>query len=92
MFQILLCIELIYISYSKIVSTLLNFVLVMILFPEVQYAAQEELDRVVSRSRLPGMEDEKSLPYITALRKEVMRCVAVTCSSAYLDRHDKLTM
>jgi cytochrome P450 len=55
------------------VATLINFVLTMLLFPEVQYAAQEELDRVVGQGRLPEMEDEASLPYITALRNEVLR-------------------
>lgn len=48
----------------------------MLLFPDVQRAAQTELDRVVGRGRLPDMEDEESLPYITALRKEILRYVA----------------
>ena len=35
----------------------------MVLYPEVQQRAQEELDRVVGRDRLPTVEDEKDLPY-----------------------------
>ncbi|KAI1839346.1 hypothetical protein JX266_014443, partial [Neoarthrinium moseri] len=43
-------------------------------YPEIQRRAQSELDRVVGRSRLPGMEDEKSLPFCRAIIKEVERC------------------
>ncbi|KAE8340605.1 hypothetical protein BDV24DRAFT_151747 [Aspergillus arachidicola] len=35
--------------------------------------AQEELDRVVGRNRLPGIEDEKHLSYCHAIIKEVER-------------------
>ncbi|KAK7914535.1 hypothetical protein PG985_012238 [Apiospora marii] len=43
-------------------------------YPEIQRRAQEELDTVVGRDRLPGIEDEKHLPYCRALIKEVERC------------------
>jgi len=43
-------------------------------YPEVQRNAQEELDRVVGRSRLPAVEDEANLPYCHAIIKEVERC------------------
>ncbi|XDG05531.1 hypothetical protein ABKA04_005146 [Annulohypoxylon sp. FPYF3050] len=42
-------------------------------YPEIQKKAQEELDRVVGRSRLPTVEDEKNLPYCHAIIKEVER-------------------
>lgn len=45
----------------------------MVLFPEVQKKAQEEIDRVVGRDRLPEMADRDSLPYVNALMKEVFR-------------------
>ena len=32
-------------------------------YPQIQKRAQEELDRVVGRDRLPTVEDEPSLPY-----------------------------
>ena len=41
--------------------------------PDAQKKAQEELDRVVGHNRLPEFEDRPSLPYITALLKEVTR-------------------
>ncbi|KAF5318738.1 hypothetical protein D9619_011047 [Psilocybe cf. subviscida] len=43
-------------------------------YPEIQAKAHAELDRVVGRDRLPTVEDEKSLPYIHAIIKEVERC------------------
>ncbi|KAJ3550195.1 hypothetical protein NM688_g5103 [Phlebia brevispora] len=55
------------------VSVLGTFLLAMLLYPEVQRKAQAELDRVVDEGRLPGYEDETSLPYITAILWEVLR-------------------
>ncbi|KAJ7451701.1 cytochrome P450 oxidoreductase [Mycena latifolia] len=49
------------------------FFLAMILFPDVQRKAQEELDRVIGTSRLPTVRDQEHLPYIAALQKEVYR-------------------
>ncbi|KAL0957848.1 hypothetical protein HGRIS_000033 [Hohenbuehelia grisea] len=43
-------------------------------YPEIQAKAHAELDRVVGRGRLPTVEDEKNLPYIHAIIKEVERC------------------
>ncbi|KAI9640719.1 hypothetical protein NHQ30_011028 [Ciborinia camelliae] len=43
-------------------------------YPEIQKRAQEELDCVVGRDRLPSVEDEKNLPYCHAILKEVERC------------------
>ena len=45
----------------------------MKLFPEAQHAAQAELDRVVGHGRLPEMADKEALPYLTALKREVLR-------------------
>lgn len=43
-------------------------------YPEIQRRAQEELDRVVGRDRLPTVEDETQLPYVHAIVKEIERC------------------
>ena len=43
----------------------------MILFPEVQRKAHEELDRVVGKDRFPEFTDQNSLPYMTAVCQEV---------------------
>ena len=45
----------------------------MVKHPEVQSRAHEELDRIVGRDRLPELEDRKSLPYVDAIHKEVLR-------------------
>ncbi|KIM43420.1 hypothetical protein M413DRAFT_18002 [Hebeloma cylindrosporum] len=55
------------------VSTLTSFVLVMLLYPEVQMKAQKELDAVVGQDRLPEFSDRASLPYTNAILKEVLR-------------------
>lgn len=45
----------------------------MILFPDIQKKAQEEVDRVTGGKRLPEYDDQESLPYIQALVREVVR-------------------
>lgn len=54
-------------------ATLMAFVQAMVLFPEVQKKAQEEIDRVVGSDRFPTMEDEFDLQYIRGCVKESMR-------------------
>ncbi|EIN04006.1 cytochrome P450 [Punctularia strigosozonata HHB-11173 SS5] len=43
-------------------------------YPEVQRTAQDELDRVVGRERMPTLDDEKNLPYCRSIIKEIERC------------------
>jgi len=50
----------------------------MVLHPDAQRKAQMEIDNVVGVDRLPDFEDEASLPYVSALIKEVMRWHPVT--------------
>ncbi|EIN06103.1 cytochrome P450 [Punctularia strigosozonata HHB-11173 SS5] len=50
-----------------------SFFLAMMLHPDVQKKAQEEIDRVVGPDRLPTLADREHLPYINALVKETMR-------------------
>ncbi|KAL3426703.1 cytochrome P450 oxidoreductase [Phlyctema vagabunda] len=58
-------------------TTLNNFILALLLFPETAVKAQEEIDKVVGSKRLPTFEDEKNLPYVRAMVKEVLRWRAV---------------
>ena len=51
----------------------MTFFLAMTVFPEVQKRAQEELERVVGRDRLPLNSDLPKLPYIEAIMKETHR-------------------
>ncbi|KIJ24511.1 hypothetical protein M422DRAFT_274683 [Sphaerobolus stellatus SS14] len=55
------------------VNTTITFILAMALFPEVQRKAQAELDHLLGGIRLVEFEDEPELPYIAAIRKEVLR-------------------
>ncbi|KAI1080356.1 cytochrome P450 [Whalleya microplaca] len=55
------------------VSVLSSFFLAMLVNPEVQLKAQEEIDRVVGSGRLPNFEDRENLPYIDAVTKEALR-------------------
>jgi len=55
------------------VCSLKIFFLAMMLSPNVQSKAQEELDRVIGRNRLPSSADEEELPYIKAVYKETLR-------------------
>lgn len=50
-----------------------TFFLAMMLHPEVQRKAREEIDRVVGDGRLPNVKDRDSLPYVEAVLKEVFR-------------------
>ena len=49
----------------------------MALHPDVLQRAQEELDRVVGRARLPNFHDRENLPFVNAIVKEVIRWEAV---------------
>ncbi|KAL6867809.1 cytochrome P450 [Trichoderma novae-zelandiae] len=55
------------------VSSLMAFVLAMVLNPDVQQKAQEEIDRVVGPDRLPSESDRENLPYVDGIVKEALR-------------------
>ncbi|KAG5643130.1 hypothetical protein DXG03_001520 [Asterophora parasitica] len=50
----------------------------MLLHPDAQRKAQEEIDAVVGTHRLPDYNDRTMLPYIEAVYREVMRWRPVT--------------
>ncbi|KAI0766212.1 cytochrome P450 [Trametes elegans] len=62
-------------AYDTMISVTESFFVAMIRYPESQRKAQEEIDRVVGRNRLPTAADRCSLPYTEALLTEVMRWV-----------------
>ena len=55
------------------VASLQCFFLAMLVYPDVQRKAQEEIDRVIGDGQLPGFDDRDDLPYVDALVKEVLR-------------------
>jgi cytochrome P450 len=52
--------------------------LALVLSPQIQKRAQEELDLVVGRDRLPTFDDRPRLPYIEAICRELLRWQMVT--------------
>ncbi|KAF5372521.1 hypothetical protein D9758_005274 [Tetrapyrgos nigripes] len=55
------------------VSSILSFILVMAIHPDLQIRAQKELENVVGVGRLPDFEDQDKLPFIQVLISEILR-------------------
>lgn len=60
-------------SQDTLSTALQWIILILVKYPETQVRLQQELDKVVDRSRLPSIEDQLQLPYIMAFIYEVMR-------------------
>jgi cytochrome P450 len=59
---------------SETTSAFLNsWILAMVRNPDIFRKAQDEVDRVVGEDRLPDWDDEKNLPYLRAMIKELLR-------------------
>ncbi|EIW83715.1 cytochrome P450 [Coniophora puteana RWD-64-598 SS2] len=54
-------------------SSVYTFLLAMILYPDVQRKAQDEIDQVVGHDRLPDFADRPNLPYIEGVLRETLR-------------------
>lgn len=63
-------------------NTLLGLIKGLILYPEAQQRAHEELDRVVGPDRMPVWEDRADLPWIRACIDEALRWMPTTLSAA----------
>ncbi|KAI5984276.1 cytochrome P450 [Pisolithus albus] len=59
-------------------SAMLVFLLAMVLHPDVQRKAQEEIDGVVGTDRLPDFGDRPNLPYVEAVLLETIRWIPVS--------------
>ncbi|KAJ7496789.1 cytochrome P450 [Mycena latifolia] len=69
-------------------AVLRTFVLMMILHPEIQRKAQDEIESVVG-DRLPTLSDKESLPLTSYIIKECLRiCAVVPIMPHSLDRDD----
>lgn len=60
-------------SQDTLSTALQWIILILVKYPEMQVRLQQEVDKVVDRSRLPSIEDQPKLPYIMAFIYEVMR-------------------
>jgi cytochrome P450 len=55
------------------VAAMMTYILAVLIHPEVQKKAQEEIDSVIGPDRLPDFSDQDKLPYVNAVLKEVLR-------------------
>ncbi|KAK7056368.1 hypothetical protein VNI00_002922 [Paramarasmius palmivorus] len=60
-------------SADTTVTSISQFILAMLMYPEVMERAQDELDSVVGQDRLPDFDDRHNLPYVEAVMSEVWR-------------------
>ncbi|KAM9344631.1 cytochrome P450 1B1 [Symphorus nematophorus] len=60
-------------SQDTLSTALQWIILILVRYPEMQVRLQQEVDKVVDRSRLPSIEDQLQLPYIMAFIYEVLR-------------------
>ena len=68
-----------FLAGSETTSTYLAYLLMYsVNFPAVQKRVQEEIDRVVGRSRIPSLTDKEELPYTNAFIYEVLRHANIT--------------
>lgn len=51
----------------------MSFFALMMHNPDIQQRAQDEIDEVIGRDRLPSLEDRGRLPYVEAVISEVFR-------------------
>jgi cytochrome P450 len=64
-------------------SALRVWSMAMSLYPDIQKRAQDEVDSVTGRERLPTLEDRLNLPFVDAVCKEVLRWRPVTPVGAF---------
>ncbi|KAG6861014.1 hypothetical protein C0995_004867 [Termitomyces sp. Mi166 len=60
-------------SHPQTVSAAGTFIYAMLINTDAQRKAQDEIDDVVGRDRLPDFSDRPNLPYVEAVFREVMR-------------------
>ncbi|EIW74568.1 cytochrome P450 [Coniophora puteana RWD-64-598 SS2] len=67
------CCSLFVAGFETTTSTLMVFLLAMLLYPNAQKRAQDEIDAVVGVDRLPYFEDKSALPFLEAIFRETLR-------------------
>ncbi|KIJ07623.1 hypothetical protein PAXINDRAFT_57077, partial [Paxillus involutus ATCC 200175] len=63
---------------SQTTIALTNFILAMILHPELQQKARAEINAVMGGDRLLDFSDRASTPFVDCIVKEVLRWKPVT--------------
>ncbi|THH30755.1 hypothetical protein EUX98_g3424 [Antrodiella citrinella] len=60
-------------AFETMSGSMIWFMLAMVMYPETQKKAQDEIDAIVGRGRLPTFDDFEDLVYVRALFKETLR-------------------
>ena len=60
------------------VAALMSLFVAILLYPDIQKRAHDELDSVIGSERLPTFEDRSRLPFINAMCKETLRWSPIT--------------
>ncbi|GFQ94166.1 cytochrome P450 2F3 [Trichonephila clavata] len=72
--------------------TIISLLLELSKHPEAQKAAQEEMDTVIGRERLPSWLDKQNLPYVDATLQELFRLAMVFKVSAMYSNFEETTI
>lgn len=70
----------------KTASSMSIFFLAMVLHPEYQTKAQEEIDRVIGTERLPELSDRSSLPFLEYILQESLRWYHAAPTGMFMKR------
>lgn len=62
----------------------MTFFLMMATNTNIVKRAQEEIDHVTKRSRLPTIDDRAELPYVDCILKELLRYMIILLVEFYL--------
>ncbi|XP_006457263.1 hypothetical protein AGABI2DRAFT_123130 [Agaricus bisporus var. bisporus H97] len=65
-------------AYDTTVASMKTFILVMLLYPDIQQKVHEEIDSVIGFDQLPDFSDKVRLPYLSAVLKELLRWNPIT--------------
>lgn len=79
-------IDIVMAGLSTTTSTAYALFNILLHYPHVQRALQEEVDRVVGRSTRPSLADRDKMPYTTAVIYETLRYTSIVPQLGHVAR------